>query len=153
MMNYKNIIIIAVLALAFGFLAFSVGFYLKQKAASVELPAEVQVTNQTQEPPAAEITYTEEWSTIFMEARRARDAAKCESISDLAARRDCGDKINLGIAYEDKNIDLCRAIFTPALRDDCYTNLGIELNVNYCRYLSSEEFRNLCNAERTAAQS
>lgn len=135
------------LILAIGFLTFSVIFYLNRQAdvrveapqPSTQTPSRPQPSTQT--PP---VSYSEGWQKVFGEARVAMDADICQRLATTEEVRDCADKIHLLIAYRDQDINKCRSIFSPDLRDTCYINLGTNLNVDFCKFLSNEEARQEC---------
>ncbi|MBU0648788.1 hypothetical protein KJ969_01615 [Patescibacteria group bacterium] len=148
MTNYKNIILIVVLILALGFLAFSVGFYFYKRSQTLS-PENNGFSSQPQEAgQGSAVIYTADWDEAFGQARAAMDPDKCSVIVDAAVKRDCQDKINLLIAYQDDDINICRAIFGTDIRDTCYMNLGAKLGIDYCSYLSGAQAAESCLGSR-----
>jgi len=148
MMNYQNKILIIVLVLALSFLAFSIGFYF-YKRSQTSSPEDNGLSPQSQEASqSSPATYAADWDEAFGQARAAMDPNKCNVVVDVVARRDCQDKINLLIAYQDGDINICRAIFGTDIRDTCYINLGAKLGIDYCSYLSGAQAAESCRGSR-----
>jgi len=145
MMNRNIIILIAVLAVALGFLAFSVYFYMSRQG-TVEM-VETPIVGERATTPTADVSYTDSWAQVFGEARVAMDPQVCSQLATSAEVRDCADKINLLIAYRDQSLNKCRAIFNAQLRDSCFINLGNALNADYCKHLSTQEAQQACQEE------
>ena len=145
MMNKNVIILVVVLVVALGFLAFSVYFYMSRQG-SVEI-VETPVAGERTTTPTAQVDYTDSWAKVFGDARVAMDPQICSQLATSAEVRDCADKINLLIAYRDQDLNKCRSIFNAQFRDSCFINLGISLGVDYCKHLSTQEIQQACQEE------
>jgi len=146
------IILVVVLVLALGFLTFSVYFYMSRQGQVevVEQPTSTRpATGGSTGTPSAPLQTSVNYSQVFGEARLAMDPERCGALPTSDEVRDCADKINLLIAYRDRDMNSCRGIYDAMLRDSCYVNIGNQLGKSYCKYLSDQELKASCEADES----
>ena len=151
MMDKKAIILIIVLVVAVGLLGFSIYFYLTRTAEVVEVRPETATTPQdaTDATRPVDSVAIEGWEEVIFQAKINKDVSRCNQISNALAKSECEDAVNILIANEGDDINLCRAINNAASRDNCYRVIGTRKGVDYCKYLTIRENREACEAGGT----
>ncbi len=142
------IILVVILVLALGFLSFSIYFYMTKRGGMevVEQPITRPITQPTQ--PSVPVITSESFNKVFGDARAAMDPEICSQLATSDEVRNCADKVNLLIAYQGRDISLCRGVFDTQLRDSCYVNLGLSLGVQYCKYLTDPALKQSCEEDQ-----